>query len=210
MILLCNLYLSFVLTTAQKKRADGNHKGAHLQSIELTKQQEHLAELYHNHQSTERRNPYYIVNDYLHINPNFPCLYGANVLGDSTNESIKDGHKYACGLHRIVGAPIVYSLGSNKQQDFELAVIKIRPDAKVYVFEIEDKNLPSSDVRSKAVTYNNIGLGYGEGLSGKVPMLSLAEMMKLSGHEYIDVLKMDIEGECYIFLLYPASRHCVF
>jgi hypothetical protein len=75
---------------------------------------------------------YRMHGDYLHINPNFPCIYGANAVGLTTFNSVFDGHKYACGLTEIKGSPIVYSFGSDKRQDFEEGILKIRPDARIY------------------------------------------------------------------------------
>jgi len=87
--------------------------------------------------------------------------------------------------------PIVYSLGSNKQQDFETAFLKLRPDSNIFTFELAKNNIPDESVRNSRVKWFNIGLGYTSGLSN---LKTLTDMMKMLNHTYIDVLKMDIEG----------------
>ena len=87
--------------------------------------------------------------------------------------------------------PVVYSLGSNKQQDFESAFLKLRPDSNIFTFEIAKDNIPDESLRNNKVKWFNIGLGY---TSGHSNLKTLTEMMKMLNHTYIDVLKMDIEG----------------
>ena len=41
---------------------------------------------------------------------------GVTPLGENTEASIQDGHKFGCGIHLISETPIVYSFGSNRQQ----------------------------------------------------------------------------------------------
>lgn len=85
----------------------------------------------------------------------------------------------------------MYSLGSHKQQDFEMSFQTLRPDASIYTFEILAQNLPDEKDRKEGLHYFNIGLGYDK----SQPILkSLKEMMTMLNHTYIDVLKMDIEG----------------
>ena len=90
------------------------------------------------------------------IHPNFPCVYGTIPLGSDTEQGIDDGHKFACG---IKGSPILYSFGSCKDLTFELSFLRYRPDAKVFLFEIDPKNLPEESDRDPRISYNNVGLG---------------------------------------------------
>merc|ERR1711871_764770 len=132
-----------------------------------------------------------LTNDaFLKINPQFPCLFGElPVTKQDDNEAVvTDGHKYACGLKSISGKPIVYSLGS-KDQDFELGVLKYRPEAEIYVFELKSINIPPEAEQDPRITYYNIGLGYNDPKKLK----PLVEMMRTLEHTYIDILKMDIE-----------------
>lgn len=128
------------------------------------------------------------------VNPAFPCFFGVVPIGEPGRI---DGHKYACGLFDIRHAPIVYSLGSNLRQEFEAALLVLRPDAKIFIFEIDPGHMVPQNLRHPQVTYYNIGLGYDK----KNPLLkTLKECMDMHGHKYIDILKMDIEGAEYAFI----------
>ena len=77
----------------------------------------------------------------------------------------------------------------SKDQDFELGVLKCRPDAEIYVFELKSINIPPEAEQDPRITYYNIGLGYNDPKKLK----PLVEMMRTLEHTYIDILKMDIE-----------------
>lgn len=112
-------------------------------------------EKYYNEQKDER---YVLVAvDINRVHPNFPCVYGTIPLGAETAQGIDDGHKFACGIQFIKGEPILYSFGSCRDQSFELSFLEYRPDAKVYIFEIDPNNLPAE--RDPRITYFNVGLG---------------------------------------------------
>jgi hypothetical protein len=171
---------------------------------------EHLGELYYDEQKDERF--YKVSDDFNRIKPNFPCVHGITPLGSATKESIVDGHKFACGLHAVSGPPVVYSFGSNRQQDFEQALLRLRPDAKIFVYELIPDHLPEQSVRDDRITYNAVGLGgYGDGTSTTTYVLkTMMAMMKENNHAYVDILKMDIEGiefdkiENSLFVLKPG------
>jgi len=114
---------------------------------------------------------------FLKVNPQYPCLYGELPVTkqEETDAVVTDGHKYACGLKSISGTPIIYSLGS-KDQDFELGVLKYRPDAEIYVFELKAINLPPEAEQDSRITYYNFGLGYDDPKKVK----PLMEVKKLS------------------------------
>ena len=134
------------------------------------------------------------------MNADFPCIRG--VLPVGTEKSIDDGHKYGCGLQYIEGDPIVYSFGSNKSQEFELGMLYIRPDSKVFSFEIDEKAMVSTETSHSSVKNFNIGLGYNK---DNLKMKTLKEIMYMFNHTYIDVLKLDIEGGEYSFFNEEAS-----
>ena len=173
---------------------------------------ESLGELYYEDQKKERLTmPALLVDPYRFIKPNFPCIAGETPLGQSTAASVDDGHKFACGVNAIAGAPIVYSFGSNKKHDFELSVLTRRPDAKVHVFELIPGRLVSEAKRDKRVGYNAVGLGNysaDKTTRAKNPAYetsTLAQLMQQRGHRYIDLLKMDIEGFEFDFLRHEAA-----
>lgn len=118
---------------------------------------EDLGELYYQNQKKERNMATH--EEFIKIGAHFPCVRGVTPIGLSDELSVKDGHKFGCGIHAISAGPIVYSFGSNQQQDFELAFLKLRPDAKIFTFELKADNLPPLDIRSKHVNFFNMGMG---------------------------------------------------
>jgi hypothetical protein len=159
-----------------------------------------LGELYYENQKKERGCDR--GKELVELTPQYPCVLGVTPLGSNFPDSIVDGHKFACGLREIKGTPIVYSFGSAKHQEFEEAFLRIRPDAKIFVFEIDPNQMPSEKSRMANVQYYNIGLGYDK--SNKI-LMSLKSIMKMLNHGYIDVLKMDIEGFEWEFIANEIS-----
>ena len=160
--------------------------------------EEHLSEMYFQNQLRERTlGPH---NDpYSLIGANYPCLYGVTPIGHDSPLSAWDGHKFACGIHHIKSRPIVYSFGSNMQQDFEKSILFYRPDALVYTFEIKANKLPTQ--RDPNIIYTVVGLGPTSDAPLKMGsteppdrMILLHQIMKMLNHTYVDVLKIDIEG----------------
>lgn len=136
----------------------------------------------------------------------YPCIRGLVPVG-----TFDDGHKWVCGLHAIRGAPVIFSFGSFGQQDFELDLLRLRPDAKVFIFEIMPERVPK--MRDPRVSYHAVGLGGYPGtdklinkenqVKGAV-MRSLADLMLTCNVTHIDVLKMDIEGFEFSWLKHEA------
>ena len=103
----------------------------------------------------------------------------------------------------IKGDPIVYSFGSNQNQIFELALLKLRPDSKIHIFDVSEEKLPLPKERDNRIKYFPIALG---GYNNKSHhMKTLKEMMNFNQHRYIDVLKMDIEAAEYDWIKYEQD-----
>ena len=160
---------------------------------------EHLGELYYDEQKDER--VYNEAQDFAKVKPNFPCVHGVTPLGSADRSSVVDGHKFACGLHAVSKSPIVYSFGSNQQQDFEMAVLRYRPDARIFVFELIESHLPDKAVQDSRIEYNVLGLGgYPDSEASEYVMKTMEAIMKERKHTYVDIVKMDIEGVEFDFL----------
>ncbi|GJP34019.1 hypothetical protein CLOM_g18502 [Closterium sp. NIES-68] len=81
-----------------------------------------------------------------------------------------DGGKWACLLPTAIQQdPVVYSVGSNEQYDFEQAISAIAVAGAA--------SLKDFRMKSPGITF-----------------MTLAEVMAKLGHKYVDVLKMDCEG----------------
>ena len=163
--------------------------------------QELLAELYYQHQLRERNDLHF--NSYRDIGANYPCIYGENPVGLDTHASVNDGHKYACGLLHIKSKPIIYSFGSNRQQDFEKSILSYRPDSLIYVFDIKASNLPPVTDRDPKITYTTLGLGPRVNITDE--MYLVHEIMKSYNHTHVDLLKIDIEGSEYDWLKHEPA-----
>ena len=180
----------------------------HRRFHEKVRHQEKLAESYYENQKKERdyKNPLNV--DAMRVGSNYPCLYGANVIGLNTALSILDGHKYSCGLNAIKGSPIIYSFGSDQRQDFELEILDLRPDAKIFVFEIDPSLMVPVNQRKNIINYNNLGLGYPNSVqrndAGFIEhagnLRNFSSIMNLFGHTYVDLIKIDCEGCEWDFL----------
>lgn len=137
-----------------------------------------MAERFYEAQKVERTKPW--STHIVHYGAEWPCMQGITPVGMDTIESALDGHKYICGADFIAGDPIVYSFGSNKKQDFEEGFLEQRPDAHIFVYEVEQNLLPNNP--NPLIFFNTIPLGY----NARLPRAkSLAEIMAMNNHTYI-------------------------
>ena len=153
---------------------------------------EKLGELYYQNQIKERRRSLN-YNLFIHLNPNYPCIHGVIPLGEDTPASVRDGHKFSCGIMQIKSNPIVYSFGSNQQQDFEMSVLNLRPDARIWTHDLLESNLPLLENRLPTINYTATALGPSNQNNGNQKFKLLNNLMRERGHTYIDILKVDIE-----------------
>lgn len=190
--ILCNIYYTskaqFMVDVSNKESVVGEPS-----STVGTRYLEKIGELEYPFQF-RGRSQILQTND-SNVRSNFPCIYGVYPIGGDGEEIISDDHKFACGIKAISGPPIVYSFGSHLQFDFELSVLKLRPDAIIFAFEINKAFIPASKPHP-SITVLPLGLG---GYSDKftVPnaeVMSMRKIMKKLGHTHVDLLKMDVEG----------------
>ena len=183
-----------VATTLTPSRSDPHSsENKHHTKKQLLLHAEALGERYYQYQRGERARSL-TYNAFIHLNANYPCIHGVIPLGEDTGASAVDGHKYSCGIMHIKTDPIVYSFGSNRQQDFEFAVLHQRPDARIWTHDILPGNLPLPEKRISAINYTATALGPSSANNGEVKYKLIHDFMKERGHTYIDILKIDIEG----------------
>jgi hypothetical protein len=87
----------------------------------------------------------------------------------------------------------VYSFGSKGDDTFERGIKTLAPQCDIHTFD--PGNFSGVVAGPPTLTYHRVGLT-GEA-SVKENHSSLRRLMKLLGHDHIDVLKIDIEGEEY-------------
>lgn len=112
-----------------------------IESIEMStlKLREEWAESFYLSELSQKNSQKTPTKDVLTINPHFPCLAGASALGikkipvNTVSEVYNDERRIVCGVNAIPGSPIVYSIGG-KGQTFELDFLKLRPDARIFMF----------------------------------------------------------------------------
>lgn len=174
------------------RRKHGSNNETKIENREKYMHFEKLGELYYQSQKVEREKKRQWAHEFHILTGNYPCVRGVNPIGLSTAASIEDGHKFGCGIPSISGSPIVYSFGSHRQQDFETAMLQIRPDSSIFTFELVADMLPAMEDRLHGVSFFNIGLGYSQTPAGAFK--TFAQIMHMLNHSYVDVVKMDVEG----------------
>ena len=113
-----------------------NHNSTKVKSETNFVHLEKLGELYYQNQKVEREPMRKWASDFHILTGNYPCIRGVTPIGLATALSVEDGHKFGCGIPYISGPPVVYSFGSHNQQDFETAIMQLRPDASIFTFEL--------------------------------------------------------------------------
>lgn len=110
-----------------------------------------------------------------------------------------DGGKWVCGMSKFVASSkvkpcVIYSFGVRDESSFENEMLS-RTDCEVwaYDFSVVDfgEQLESSN-RARA-KFMQVGIAGKTDKSRDPPFYSIADLMKMNGHDYIDILKMDIE-----------------
>jgi len=112
-----------------------------------------------------------------------------------------DGVKWVCGLRRLRKGCVVYSFGSNGDDQFERDILQ-KTQCEVFTFDPtldhEKENMLSQDVLKN---FHRVGLAEKDGVlkidNKNRDVRNLKSIMKRLHHERIDILKIDIEGAEY-------------
>ena len=109
--------------------------------------------------------------------------------------NLGDGGKWVCGVRSILQHPacLVYAAGSKGEPSFEQALAE-HTACDIHVFDHTLSAAQAATVQAVAgVRLHNIGLAE-EGAAAQANMSALSEILNELQHQWIDVLKMDIEG----------------
>lgn len=156
------------------------------------------------------RDDFYTLWDFFL--PSFKCPHNLERIG-----VMGDGGKWTCGLERIEKKKdcIIYAFGINGESSFEADVMKRAKGCEVWGYDFsvnsfgpeieEDASLRG---RSHFFPY---ALGPRDSHNADPPMYTLQTLMKRNGHSFIDILKIDIEGNEYdslhsFFDSFPANE----
>ncbi|KAL8331492.1 hypothetical protein RB593_002098 [Gaeumannomyces tritici] len=110
-----------------------------------------------------------------------------------------DGGKWVCGMSRYerlsrARGCVVYSFGVRDESSFENELLS-RTNCSVwaYDFAVVDFGQQLEDGNRPRAHFMQAGVADQTNTSKSPPFYSLADLMRMNGHDYIDILKMDIE-----------------
>lgn len=128
--------------------------------------------------------------------PAFRCPHKVKRVG-----TLGDGGKYVCGLEKVAEQRkcVIYSVGINGESSFEAELLQSTKcdiwgyDYSVKEFGPEIENSPELKSRAHFHPYA-LGGKDDHGPGANPPFYTLPTLMQMNGHEFIDILKIDIEG----------------
>lgn len=132
--------------------------------------------------------------------PSFNCPHRVERVG-----VMGDGGKWVCGLERIIHKRkcVMYSFGINGESSFEADIMKAARSCELYGYDFSVNSFgpeidedPELEQRSHFFPY---ALGPKDAHSpvDDPKMYTLRTLMDRNGHDFIDILKIDIEGNEY-------------
>ncbi|KAJ7607687.1 methyltransferase domain-containing protein [Roridomyces roridus] len=127
--------------------------------------------------------------------PAFSCPFPVSRVGD-----MGDGGKWVCGLERAThqSSCVIYSMGVDKQSSFEKEVLEQGKDCQVYGFDFSVSDwgpqLRGDAQFSSRTHFYPWKIGAVDNHAANPKEYSLQGIMKELGHDFIDILKIDIEG----------------
>lgn len=129
--------------------------------------------------------------------PAFPCPWEVNRIG-----RMADGGKYVCGLPRITQTRkdkcVIYSFGVERESSWEAEILETT-DCEIWMYDFSvteyGPQLKAMDPEmSKRAHFHPYGIGKEDKTVDGHPFYTLRTLMKMNGHDWIDILKVDVEG----------------
>ncbi|KAL6303533.1 methyltransferase domain-containing protein [Sparassis latifolia] len=129
--------------------------------------------------------------------PAFNCPHRVERIG-----TMGDGGKWVCGMDRIAKQKecVVYSFGVNGESSFEAEILERAPGCQIWGYDFsvssfgpEIELVPELKERAHFYPYA-LGDVNNHGPGADPPVHTLASLMEVNGHNFIDILKIDIEG----------------
>lgn len=131
--------------------------------------------------------------------PVFQCPWTLRQSSD-TSQVYNDGFKWTCGLPEMVNRTkpcIVYSFGSNGQDEFERDTYSVNPACEIHVFDPTSPPIDRWHFHEYGLCArdgNFTGVNRTSNEPATFPCKSLATIMAELGHRHVDLLKADVEG----------------
>ncbi|KAJ7662456.1 methyltransferase domain-containing protein, partial [Mycena rosella] len=111
------------------------------------------------------------------------------------------GGKYVCGMARIAAKKtcVVYSFGISSDSSFEADVLQRAPGCEVFGCDYSMKSFGPQITANPALAPRAHFVPYALGavdhaLTNRPQIYTLQLLMRMNGHAFIDILKVDIEG----------------
>jgi hypothetical protein len=138
--------------------------------------------------------------------PSFYCPHDLERVGQ-----LGDGGKIVCGMSRYekecpgpssktnpARELIVYSFGVDDDSSFEAELLH-RTNARIWGYDSSvnswAKQIP--EYQYPRASFEKAEIGKETNMKASPPVITIQDLMKMNGHSYIDLLKMDIEGAEY-------------
>ncbi|KAI0347041.1 hypothetical protein BDW22DRAFT_1322300 [Trametopsis cervina] len=153
-----------------------------------------------------RRDLYTLWDFFL---PSYNCPFQQRRLG-----VLGDGGKWFCGLAELSTqrAPcVLYSFGINGESSFEAAVLSAAPQCEIWGYDFSVTSFGPEIERDPALAprahFFPYALGAYDEPDADPPMFTLQTLMRLNGHDFVDVLKVDVEGSEFGALASFVAHH---
>ncbi|EIW85952.1 hypothetical protein CONPUDRAFT_68594 [Coniophora puteana RWD-64-598 SS2] len=134
--------------------------------------------------------------------PSFKCPHNLERIG-----VMGDGGKWTCGLERIEKKEkcVIYTFGINGESSFEAGVMKRAKGCDVWGYDFSVNSfgpeIEKDEILRSRSHFFSYALGPKDAPYADPPTYTLQTLMKRNGHSFIDILKIDIEGNEYDSLI---------
>lgn len=135
--------------------------------------------------------------------PSFNCPHDLERVGQ-----LGDGGKIVCGMSRYekecpgpssktnpARELIVYSFGVDDDSSFEAELLH-RTNARIWGYDMSVNSWAEQipEYQYPRASFEKVAIGKETDMKASPPIITIQDLMKMNGHSYIDLLKMDIEG----------------
>jgi len=129
--------------------------------------------------------------------PSFQCPHHVERIG-----VLGDGGKWVCGMERIAKQPecVIYSFGINGESSFEAALLERAPGCEVWGYDFSVNSFGPEIEETSSLKQRShffpwaLGGRNAHGPEDNPKIYTLDTLMRMNGHTFIDLLKIDIEG----------------
>lgn len=114
--------------------------------------------------------------------------------------ALGDGGKWVCGLSRVRDKRdcVVYSFGIGYESSFEAEILRNTQYCQIWGYDYTVKSfrreIPRESSHRTHFKPYDLGSEDRHGPEDKIPTYTLDTLMEINGHDFIDVLKIDIES----------------